>query len=51
MFHRHDTLFTIDHVLECDQISGYYDIMRYANRLRQKHSLVWEEEELLMAIT
>jgi hypothetical protein len=34
MCHRHNTLFTIDHVLDCDQISGCDDIRRYANRLR-----------------
>ncbi len=51
MCHRHDQLFTIDHVLECDQISGCDDIRRYANRLRTQHILEWEEEERLMAIT
>ena len=35
MCHRHNTLFTIDHVLDCDLISGCDDIRRYANRLRQ----------------
>ena len=51
MCHRHDVLFTIDHVLECDQISGCDDIRRFANRLRTQHILEWEQEERLMAIT
>jgi hypothetical protein len=51
MCHRHDVLFTIDHVLECDQISWCDDIRRYANRLRTQHILEWEQEERLMAIT
>ena len=50
MCHRHDVLFTIDHVLECDQISGCDYIRRYADRLRRQHILEWEEERL-MAIT
>ena len=51
MCHRHLVLITIDHVLECDQISGCDDIRRYANRLRTQHILEWEQEERLMAIT
>ena len=51
MCHLHDVLFTIDHVLECDQIQGCDDIRRYAERLRRQHILEWEEEERLMAIT
>jgi hypothetical protein len=51
MCHRHDVLFTIDHVLECEYISESDDIRRYANRLRQQHILEWEAEERLMTIT
>ena len=51
MCHRHNQLFTMDHVEECDQIAGCKDIRRYANKLRQKHILDWDKEERLMAIT
>ena len=51
MCHRHDRLFTLDHIEQCDQLSGCNDIRRYANKLREQHILDWSKEDRMMAIT
>jgi len=49
--HRHDHLFTLYHIEECELISGCDDIRKYANKLREQHILEWSSEDRLMAIT
>ncbi len=49
--HRHDQLFTLDHIEQCELISGCDDIRKYANKLREQHILEWNSEDRLMAIT
>lgn len=50
MCHRHNQLFTLEHIEQCDQISGCEDIRRFANKLREQHILDWCKEDRLVAI-
>ena len=35
MSHRHNVLFTIDHIEQCELLYGCDDIRKYANKLRE----------------
>jgi hypothetical protein len=48
--HKHNKLFTIDHLEECDQIQNCGKVREYANRLKVSHILDWEQEDRLHAI-
>jgi hypothetical protein len=49
--HRHNKLFTLDHIEQCDQISGCPDIRRFANRFRECPIREWNKEDRMVAIT
>ena len=51
MCHRHNQLFTLDHIEQCELLTGCDDIRRYANRLREQHILEWSREDRLVPIT
>ena len=51
MCHPHNQLFTLDHIEQCELITGCEDIRRFANRLREQHILEWSREDRLVAIT
>ena len=48
--HKHNKLFTLDHIGECDALSGCERIREYSNKLKQLHILEWDKEERLNAI-
>ena len=50
MCRKHNKLFTLEHIETCDEMSGYSNVRRYANRLRSQHILDWEPEERHAAI-
>jgi hypothetical protein len=50
MCHRHNVLFTIEHIVECDELDNCDKIREYSNRLKVQHILEWEKEERLVAI-
>ena len=49
--HRHNRLFTLDHIEQCDQLAGCGRIREYASRLKQQHILDWDKETRMSAIT
>jgi hypothetical protein len=42
---KHNKLFTLDHLEECDTISGCQDIRKYANKLKDLHITKWDKED------
>ena len=50
MCHRHNVLFTLEHIVECDALVNCDKIREYANILKVLHILEWEKEEKLVAI-
>ena len=48
---KHNKLFSLSHIEECDALSGVGDIRKYANKLKEVHLLEWQREERLQAIT
>ena len=50
MCHRHNVLFTLEHIVECDALDNCDKIREYSNRLKVQHILEWEKEERLVAI-
>jgi hypothetical protein len=48
--HKHDKLFTLEHIGECDTLSGCERIREFSNRLKEQPLLEWEKEERLSAI-
>ena len=51
MCHRHNRLFTLDHIEQCDALSGCSRIREHVSRLKQQHILDWEKETRMVAIT
>ena len=50
MCHKHNQLFTLEHIVECDANVNCDKIREYSNRLKVQHILEWEKEERLIAI-
>ena len=48
--HKHNQLFTLDHISECTELMNCEKIKEYANRLKVQHILEWEKEERAQAI-
>ena len=48
--HKHNRLFTLDHVESCDQLTGCNQIREYANKLKDQHVLEWDSSYRLKAI-
>ena len=48
--HKHNKLFTLEHIGECDALTGCERIREFSNRLKEQHLLDWEKEERLSAI-
>ena len=42
---KHNKLFTLDHIEECDTLSGCGEIRKYANKLKDLHITKWDREE------
>ena len=49
-YHRHQKLFTLDHIVECDALIGCEKVREYSNKLKETRLLEWEKEERLDAI-
>jgi hypothetical protein len=47
--HKHNKLFTLEHINECDTLSGCERIREFSNRLKEQLLLEWEKEERLSA--
>jgi hypothetical protein len=48
--HKHNKLFTLQHTVECDSLTGCERIREYSNRLKEQPLLDWEKEKRLSAI-
>ena len=48
---KHNMIFTLDHIIQCDALIGCEKIREYANKLKHTHIIDWEKEERLTAIT
>jgi hypothetical protein len=48
--HKHNVLFTLEHIGECDELVNCDNIREFSNKLKQQHILEWEREERLLAI-
>ena len=48
--HKHNKIFTLDNIEECDVLQNCEKIREYANRLKVKHILEWESDKRLHAI-
>jgi hypothetical protein len=44
MCHKHNQIFTMEHVEKCDGLIGCNNIRIYAKRLKEQHILEWEPE-------
>ena len=47
---KHNQLFTLDHISECNELVNCEKIKEYVNRLKVQHILEWEKEERAQAI-
>ena len=47
---KHNQLFTLDHISECNELMNCEKIKEYAIRLKVQHILEWEKEERIQAI-
>jgi hypothetical protein len=45
MCHKHNRLFTLDHIESCDALTGCQDVRKYANKLKDQHILDWDKED------
>ena len=50
MCHRHNQIFSMEHVEHFDGLTGCKNIRNYARRLKEQHLLEWEPEERAKAI-
>ena len=48
--YRHNQLFTLEHIEQCDQMSCCGDIRRFANKQSEQHILDWCKEDRFAAI-
>ena len=48
---KHGTLFTTEHIDQCDELLGCENIARYAKKLKEVHLLDWPKDKRLKAIT
>ena len=48
--HKHNKIFNLDHIEECDVLQNCGKIREYANRLKVQHNLEWESDKRLHAI-
>ena len=48
--HKHNQLFTLDHIIECTELVNCEKIRDYANKLKVSHIFDWDKEERLDAI-
>jgi hypothetical protein len=49
--HKHNSIFTLDHIEHCDALIGCEKIREYANKLKQSYILDWAKEVRLDAIS
>ena len=47
---KHNTVFNLDHLASCSKIQGCQNIARYAQKIKDKYILEWDEEERTNAI-
>jgi hypothetical protein len=45
LFKKHNKLFTLDHIEECDMLSGCGEVRKYANKLKDLYITKWDKEE------
>jgi len=48
--HKHNKIFTLEHIHECDTLVNCKKIRDFSNKLKLKHILDWDKEERLEAI-
>jgi hypothetical protein len=48
--HKHNKLFTLEHIAECDALFGCDRIREFSNKLKVQHILEWDRDERLLAI-
>ena len=48
--HKHNKLFTLEHIEECDVLTNCQNVREFSNKLKQQHILEWGKEERLLAI-
>ena len=48
--HKHNKIFTLEHIHECDELVNCKKIGEFSNKLKVKHILDWDKEERLEAI-
>jgi hypothetical protein len=48
--HKHNKLFTLEHITECDALLGCERIREFSNKLKVQHILEWDRDERLLAI-
>ena len=50
MCHTHNKLFTLEHIKECQSLTGCERIPEFANKLRVTPFIDWDKEDKLQAI-
>ena len=45
MCRKHNTLFTMEHVERCDEITGCSNIRKFAKKLKEQNIRDWDVEE------
>jgi hypothetical protein len=50
MCRKHNALFTMEHVEQCDEIIGCSNIRRFARKLKEQNIRDWDVEERRQAI-
>ena len=49
--HKHNTMFNLEHIRTCSEISGCQDIAKYAKRIKEGDNIrLWKQEDLADAI-
>jgi len=41
--HKHNKLFTLEHIEECDVLTNCQMVREFSNKLKQQHILNWEK--------
>ena len=50
MCRKHQTLFNLEYIEKCEHLSGFQDVRKYANMLKDQHILDWDKEDRLRGI-
>jgi hypothetical protein len=50
MCHTHNQVYTVQHIAECNQLSGCESIPKWAELLKEKPFMDWSKEEKLESV-